>query len=290
MALAGLCTTLLAHGVAAQPAGRDSSRQERAVEARRVGPEKSKGAVRADVTIRRGRVSADGQPIGASTPAVTYRCETVETAQGHKTVMTLLHAEAPVVQHGGGASPLEQAFSISRIEDAGDGRPPRIFNNRGVEVRAPDPSLLQQPTLRRPLPPSPSGDADAAPDPRGFRGGFAGAMVHRRADLGARQRALQQAFGRPLGRTGGLDRFVMSTGAETREALVDPEAAIPVEVNVARDGQLVEHTRHTYQRSADGTLVRRATHSEQLVPGGRGERLVVDVEFSDVRLDTGGAR
>jgi hypothetical protein len=104
-----------------------------------------------------------------------------------------------------------------------------------------------------------------------------------------RREAIRQRLGVAVERVRGLDRHVVRSGGELQETLVDPDAAVPVEVSVTRDGATVERLRHEYAGLAGGGLLRRAVRSERLLPGG-GDRLVVDVEFSGLRVDVGGAR
>jgi hypothetical protein len=87
------------------------------------------------------------------------------------------------------------------------------------------------------------------------------------------------------GRVRGLDRFVATEADQSREVLVDPSSALPIEMNLMRGGTLVSHRTMRYEAGPGGTLVRRAMRSERLVSPVSGERAVVDTEFTSVRLE-----
>jgi hypothetical protein len=70
---------------------------------------------------------------------------------------------------------------------------------------------------------------------------------------------------------------------------VDPAWAVPVEVNIVRDGALAMHTAITYAGPADGALVRQRIQSTRLA-GPAGERATIDLQFTNVRTGAGGVR
>ena len=180
-----------------------------------------------------------------------------------------------------------------------DGTPARVFNARGVEVRLPSRGQVralmagEAGALRRlGLPDStaggPAGEADdvgvavRADDP------LLGLLQDGR-DRAARRSAIGRRLGAPLERVKGLDRHVVRSGDDTIETLVDPVTAVPVEVAVVRDGAVIERVRHAFATAPRGGLVRRGVQSERVLPG-EGERLLVDVEFSGLRVEAGGER
>jgi hypothetical protein len=176
--------------------------------------------------------------------------------------------------------------------DEGD-RTPRLYNQRGERLRVPgaaDRRLIAPPdssssgvnwtgALRGIAPGTPLSDGDwidhlvASPD--------------RRSD---RRRGLERRFGPPRGRVGGLDRYVKASGDGTDEVLVNPEAVVAVEANVARGGALVAHTIYGHESRDGGTLIRRLTRAEHALSDGSGGRAVPEVEVTNVRLGTGGRR
>jgi hypothetical protein len=82
----------------------------------------------------------------------------------------------------------------------------------------------------------------------------------------------------------GLDRFTALDGNRTLEVLANAEA-VPLEVNTLRDGRLLSHTTMTYQPAADGSLVRRTVHAEQLLSPATGERAVIDTDYLSIRVE-----
>jgi hypothetical protein len=111
------------------------------------------------------------------------------------------------------------------------------------------------------------------------------ALVFEGADASSRRRALERSHGRPAGRVGRLTRYVQRRGDLAEELLVDPDSALPVEVNVARQNVLEAHTRIEYGAVSTGRLVRRRLQTEQLIEGGSGRRSVMSVDFSNVAAE-----
>ena len=252
----------------------------------------------ADVSIRRSRVGPNGQVRQVTNP-ITYRIERERTPRGWRSTMTRVGRGQPVVRVAGREVPLDLESAVSRIEDSGDGTPARVFNARGVEVRLPSRGQVralmagEAGALRRlGLPDStaggPAGEADdvgvavRADDP------LLGLLQDGR-DRAARRSAIGRRLGAPLERVKGLDRHVVRSGDDTIETLVDPVTAVPVEVAVVRDGAVIERVRHAFATAPRGGLVRRGVQSERVLPG-EGERLLVDVEFSGLRVEVGGER
>jgi hypothetical protein len=102
-----------------------------------------------------------------------------------------------------------------------------------------------------------------------------------------RRSALQRRFGSAHGTVRGLTRFVAVAGELMTEVLVDPQMAVPIEVNIARNGELESHAAYTYTASAGGGLIRRRMHSEQRNTALRGGRLSVDVDIDNVKVGQG---
>lgn len=253
-------------------------------------------AMTAEVSIRRTRLGEDGRPSGGAMPAVRYRLERTRTDTGWRSTLHRLDRQRPTVRTAAGEVALDHASPVSHVEDTGDGTPVRVFNDRGVEIRLPSKTRLRalaggEPGALRSLGlPERAESESAAPS----EGGLASkdpllGLVHPRRARGARREAIRQRLGVAVERVRGLDRHVVRNGDESQETLVDPDAAVPVEVSVTRDGATVERLRHEYASLAGGGLLRRAVRSERLLPGGR-DRLVVEVEFSGLRVDVGGAR
>ena len=83
----------------------------------------------------------------------------------------------------------------------------------------------------------------------------------------------------------GLDRYVTTTGDRTDETLVDRQLQLPVEANVVRGGRLVSHRTISYEDAAGDLVVRRRVRTERLVSPTTGERAIVELEFTNVRLE-----
>lgn len=253
-------------------------------------------AMTAEVSIRRTRVGEDGRPRGGAMPAVRYRIERTRTATGWRSTLRRLERQRPIVRTSGGEVALDQASPVSHVEDAGDGTTVRVFNDRGVEIRPPSKSRLRalasgEPGALRSLGlPERAGSESAAPaeDGPASKDPLMG-LVYPGRTRGARRAAIRQRLGAAVERVRGLDRHIVRRGDELQETLVDPDAAVPVEVTVTREGVTVERLRHEYAGLAGGGLLRRAVRSERSLPGG-GDRLVVEVEFSGLRVDVGGVR
>jgi hypothetical protein len=250
----------------------------------------------ADVTIRRSLVSADGAPVGVATPAVQYHWERTQNGAGWKTIMTLASVDPATVQSLTGAVRLSNSSPVTRIEDDEDGTPLRMFDRQGGLFRMP--ASEEMFPIGAAAAPGRSGLQPLA-DPNESSRPAANlgrewidrliAMPSRQAD---RRQALENQLGKSLERVRGLDRFVIIKGDETREILADPKSALPIEINLVRNGVLVMQTTFTYEQALGKSQIRRASHTEQLASLGTGERTVTDVELTNVRLErrNGGAR
>ncbi|PWT82358.1 MAG: hypothetical protein C5B57_08820 [Blastocatellia bacterium] len=241
----------------------------------------------ADITVKSARVNGDGQPAGTAAPAVRYRWQRKRTASGWRSTMTLLDGKGPTVHTLAGHKDLDNPFAIDRIEDDEDGTPIRVFNRRGVQVALPMGAGGSQPNTASESTPAIDRSLASAVRPMAAGRDWIESIVPSPAKAGTRRTALERQFGKAVGRTGPLDRFVTTHDGETVEILADAASALIVEMNVLRDSALVRHTTATYARQADGSFVRRALHTEQAIPGGNGERTITDVEIGNVRFEHG---
>ncbi len=247
----------------------------------------------ADVTIRRHLLTTDGKT-SAEAPTVRYRWTRSQRAGGWKSTIEVTGRAAPTIRSPKGPVLLDQPSSVVRIEDDEDGTPLRVFDRRGQPMRLPsveDRRVLGEPvagSLRVPALPE-----LAFPDAR------------RRADRGrdwvdafiaapdrktARRDALNRRFGRSAGRVRNLDRFVTADGNHTMEVLADRTSAVPIEINVARDGVLVAQSTLAYEAGPGGTLLRRGVRTEQRASATSAQRAVAHVELSNLRLERRGMR
>jgi len=251
----------------------------------------------ADVTVRAGRLTADGTPVAVPTAPLQYRWERSQSGAGWKTVMAFADRKL-TVGPAGARQTIDNPYAIARIEDDEDGSPLRIFGRDGRRVHAASVDRMRQLTesgLRQ------LGSAAAAapgfepgakrpdlPLPRRFVGsaerGWLAAFVATPQERSARRARLQRQFVR-RGQVRGLDRFISNDGSKLLEVLADAESAVPLEVNTLRDGKLLSHSTIAYQPAADGSLVRRAVHAEQILSDVTGERSIIDTEYTSVRVE-----
>jgi hypothetical protein len=249
---------------------------------------------RADITLKRTHVDAAGQKKGDFSPDITYRWERTKNGSGWKTRITLVGRSQPLVHSQNGTRPIQVPVAVSRIEDDEDGTPMRFYGSDGKELRVPSIEELQRlvPDVAPPRPPVPSPAAQPAPTPRpGVTGrDWADSILVPAGKRDARRQALQQEFGASVEQVRKLDRYVGVAGQARRELLVDPKSAVPMEVNVAVDGVLVSHATFEYEPQADGSLLRRRTRTEQRLSAASEDRLVSEIELTNVRFDRGGAR
>ena len=254
-------------------------------------------AVTAEVSIVRTRTDGRGNRKGAAPSSVSYRLERRHTAGGWRSTWRLVRRSAPVIRGAQGDVSLDVPPAIGWVEDAGDGTPARVFNERGVEVRLPShrqlraladgvPGALKR--LGLPEAPGPDAARDGAPALSGAQG-LAG-LAYAAGGRETRQAAIARALGRVAERRGGLDRYVSLSGGDRRDTVIDAATALPVEVTLSRDGVPIERVRHAWSRAAGGTTVRRGVRSEHRLPGTDGEWMHVDVEFGGLRMAVGGVR
>ena len=256
----------------------------------------------ADITLRRSRVGADGQPIGDSAPAQRYHWERSSASGRWKTTMTLAPAEGQSARALHGNAALDDRLLIARIVDDEDGSGPQIYNKDGERLRAPNaldtlfPAAAGRDPARSPRQPAgPSTALRASPStpPRaGQRARPAQSPSQlvdnhflKKSAREARRTALQRRHGAPSGQVRGLDRYVSTKDDRTDETLVDRQLQLPVEANVVRGGTLVSHRTISYEDAAGDLVVRRRVRTERLVSSKSGERAIVELEFSNVRLE-----
>jgi hypothetical protein len=250
---------------------------------------------RADLSIRYAVVRTDGQPAGPAAPAATVRLERRETGGRWKTTLTLRDIERPQIR-GLSTSPIvDNPFLVVRMEYDEDGTPPRLYDRHQRLVhlpRAADRLVFHTPaTLAAGLPALPS-RGNRAGSPRVPLTGrdWVDAILARPEHQLQRRAALDRQLGRAVGRVRGLDRFTTVSGDTVHEVLVDPQAAVPVELNTTRQGGLIARTTWTHIRNATGELVSRTSRTERLLAEGSGDRSVTITELANIQLVAGGAQ
>ncbi len=249
---------------------------------------------RADLTIRQTTVVAAGEPAGPAAPALTVRMERRQAGARWRTTMTLAQIERPQIRGLATSAAVINPFEVARMEYDEDGTPPRMYDRQGRLVRLPgaaDRLRLHTPAaLAAGMPVlEPLSVPGGPPLPLTGHAWIDEVM----APLEKRQirRAnIERQLGRPSGQVRGLDRFVAWLGEDTHEVLVDPQTAVPVEVNTSRQGNLVARTTMTLVRDAAGRLRSRSMRTERSLPGDGNERRVTDVELANIQLTKEGAR
>lgn len=231
----------------------------------------------ADVTIRHRRLDREGKPIGPDQAPVRYRWERSHGPSGWKTTLTFAARPAP-------ERPQDARFELARLEDDGDGTPARAYNRRGELMALPSPDALGLKSSRHLLPESAAASREGGRPLGGGDREWVENLVAPAGGAASRRQALKHRFGAHTGKVRGLHRFVRTSDEGTEEVLADPDSALPVEMNVARDGRLVWHGRFAYVRDRRGAYLRRAMHVEQVVSD-EGERLATDLDLANVRFE-----
>jgi hypothetical protein len=249
----------------------------------------------ADISIQRSTVNAAGEPIGTGPQRLQYHWEQSQTTDGWKTSMTLSTAGRHTVQSLSGPMQVDEPLAVTRIENDGDGAPPRMYDDQGRLVQLPSSDEMLTGGQANGASINPLRalmDPTAPSQPPSFGREWIERVMATPSRQASRREALDRRYGKSLERIGGLDRFLTASGDQMTELLVDPDSSLPVEINLVKDGTLVAHTTFAYQSGVAGSQIRRLTHSERLLPGNTGERAVIDVEVTNVRLERrgGGAR
>jgi hypothetical protein len=233
-------------------------------------------------------------------PPVKYRWERVQSGGRWKTTMAVLSGTRPdVVTPTGRAQAIPPA--IARIEDDGDGSEPRFYNLQGALLRPPTKSDRQKMGA--------SESVFAATDALSASRSAGAANGQRAVDRGrdwveafmpsferksVRLAALQNRFGREVGKVRGLGRYLQIVADDTTEVLADDDWGVPVEINTVRGGVLQSHATFEYEAGPKGSLVRRKSHMEHAITdrperSDRQEktdaRMVLDVELANVKLE-----
>jgi hypothetical protein len=263
----------------------------------------------ADLTIRRQLLRRDGT-VGFQGPEMRYRWSRTLTERGWKTSMTLVSASPETIQTAKGPQAVSRKIPVSRIEIGDPQTPTRIFDTDGrmafllpsratpsaaagadranAGAAGPFGSMAEALAAAVTLP-STSGAGDPPPEAARSRE-WIEHLMPTRAAAAARRAALVRTLGSPQGLERGLERFIGNADGETTEVLSDPAWGVPIEINVVRGGSLVSHTTFGYAEDPGAGRVRRRMRSEHLLSPESGDRSVVDVELSNIRLDRGGAR
>lgn len=215
-----------------------------------------------EISITHAVLDSEGNPtVPPSTPAV-FSVERTRRSGTWQTIMT--YRKHPGTPTRASSHPLDGA----RVEFDEDSGATRVYDSTGVlDAR-----------LSRNF-------SDGIPGARG-PGQWLDGLIATDKDRFARARDLSEKYGMPVGREGGLDRFLIHRDGIVEEVLVDPRSALPREINTVREGALESHIVFDYGRRADGAWIRRSMRAEQIVAGDTTHRTRTTVEFTN--LSTGG--
>ena len=186
-------------------------------------------------------------------------------------------------------------LEFARMEYDENGTPPRMYDRQGRLVRLPgaaDRLRLHTPAALAPgFPVLESLSHRVPPPPPPLTGSaWIDDVMVPREKRDVRRANIERQLGRPSGQVRGLDRFVVRLGDNTHEVLVDPQAAVPVEVNTTRGADLVARTTLVLDRDSGGRLTGRRIRSERAVSGDSSERRVTEVELTNIQLTKEGTR
>ena len=258
-------------------------------------------------------VRKDGTP-GPEAPEMRYRWVRTLGEDGWKTTMTVLSVSPDAVQTPKGPQAVSRKVPVSRIEIGDPDRRRAIFDAEGrmlfmLPTRAAG-RRMRAPASGAALPaeleavrgaaaafkaqPGVGGRARGPTPATRRRSALArlgrSAPAHAPRDGGPGAPRSPGTWDRRRAWCAGSSASSTTATAHTTEVLSDPTWAVPVEINVARDGVLVSHSVLSYDEDPGAGLVRRRIRSEQLLSPESGDRALVDFELSNIRLDRGGAR
>jgi hypothetical protein len=259
----------------------------------RPGPQDQWNTVRAEVTIRRGLRDVGHPSANNDGPAVKYRWERTQSGPHWKTTMAVISSTRPDIVTPTGQS---QAIppAIARIEDDGDGTEARFYNLQGHLLRLPTRQDRQKMGVAESVfsrtdalaGSAPSTVAGQRPADRGRE--WIEALMPSADRKSARRAALQKRLGPPVGTVRGLVRYLQTISDDTTEVLADADWGVPVEINTVRAGVLQSHATFDYEAGPKGSLVRRRSHVEHVLPDRpdqKDARMVLDVELANVTLE-----
>jgi len=178
------------------------------------------------------------------------------------------------------------ATAVARIEDDGDGTPPRMYNADGGVVHTGQPPALPSsfpanPNTQSPVP-TPRRTLSPAASPRMLANWIDGVVLTSQKTEERRESFLR-AYGQPRVLSGATEYQVVRDSV-TSIIRVDPSAQAITEVQHLVGGVLLGRWQFGYERQPDGTMIRSSISAEgkDRVTGGR--RTTV-TRFSNIRLE-----
>jgi hypothetical protein len=237
-------------------------------------------AFSATMTITRVQLGADRRPVAVLPPASRFRLERWQSGTLWKSALTLQSTDQIAVQSGTDTRVLRNPFQIARIEYAGDGTPPTLFNARGQVVSTATTADVQRLVIpgvtSSPLIPS---RTVGAPVVRSDAWIDQVILTPEKKTL--RRQALVQSLGSPVANVNGIEYFVSTRADLSCWVHVAAATAAVVEVNCTRRGQFASRTTQTYDTLPSGAVIRRLLRTEMPIPGRPSERSTTDVELTN---------
>jgi hypothetical protein len=248
-----------------------------------------------DIIIRHRRIEADGRTARVLVPTSVLHLERQRHHGRWRTALTLRGQESPMAQTLSGPQMLTNPFVVTRFEHDGDGAPPRMYTGSGALIAPPDAAARRALNLPGQLRNQEWQQADdlarsgEPPDVLSDQGPAAGLLIAAEGRA-LRQLAIERAFGRPVERVSGLDRFVSETSGTLRELFADPATALPVEASIVRAGRLVSRTSFAYQPLSSNEILRRLLRSERVISAHDNTRIVMEIECSNLTFSRAASR
>jgi hypothetical protein len=248
----------------------------------------------ADVSVTQAYQTSDGAeaPNHVPPPALVLRVQRWKTTSGWCTAVSVKDIERPLAWAPGKTHvALDNPFLVTRMEYDSDGTPARFFNARGERVASPkaaDRALIAAPRPAGAPAPDLTGLRIPRTTPGAVGPGWLDNIVLPAGQRAARRLALWGRYGAPRARVNGLDQHVFASGDATYEVLADPEAGVPVEINVARRAALESRTLLTHETRPDGALVRRLLHDERV--SGTSTHAITDVTVTNLTITMQGVQ
>lgn len=201
----------------------------------------------ADITTRVTHFRADGKLDAFAALPLSYHLER-HLAFGHwRTSMTLAPVAAKLAQRAAAQAAVTR---VARIEDDGDGTPPRLYNAQGAVIKLPErmptaPFGGSAPTLPS-LPNKTSRPADKPADRSAIK-----SLVLAPEGATERRAAIVRAFGQVARRTSSSEEYIVQRADGQVTVRVDPAIAAVIEMIEQNGADTILHVLINYDRQAD---------------------------------------
>jgi hypothetical protein len=242
----------------------------------------------ADFTIQTQQILSNATHPAAPATPVTYHMERTQVPSGWKTVTTFLSSRPFVYQDHGKQVQIDHD-PIARIEDDGDGTPPRIIARDGQPLELISPQFREAILAKVSDQVMPRLPAQTEEDRRRRteRAGRTGrdwlrAIVDTRPNAD-RQAQLARRYGRARDQQRGFDHFISFSGNRRAEVLAERQTGLVSAIDVYENNELKTHATYAWTEGPGRSFVRFATHTERRLNANA--RLAVDVQIANVTLE-----